>query len=61
MRHVRKYFKIKTIIDIYYTFSYPHLIYGLEFWGHAHTAEPWFYKKSIDNNFKSKTRWNYAV
>jgi len=39
MRYVRKYFKTKTMIDIYYTFFYPHLIYGLEFWGHAGTSE----------------------
>lgn len=35
MRHLRKYVDKKTIIDIYYSFFYPHLIYGLEFWGHA--------------------------
>ena len=23
------------MIDIYYSFVYPHLIYGVEFWGHA--------------------------
>jgi len=39
MRHVREYFKTKTITDIYYTFFYLHLIYGLEFWGHAGTSE----------------------
>jgi len=39
MRLVRKYFKIKTMIDIYYTFFYPHLIYGLKFWGHAGNSE----------------------
>ena len=23
------------MIDLYYTFFYPHIIYGIEFWGHA--------------------------
>jgi hypothetical protein len=39
MRHVRKYFDTKTMTDLYYTFFYPHLIYGLEFWGHAGSLE----------------------
>ena len=25
----------KSMVDLYYTFFYPHLIYGIEFWGHA--------------------------
>lgn len=39
MRHVRRYFDIKTMIDLYYTFFYPHLIYGIEFWGHTSSRE----------------------
>ena len=35
MRSIRPYVDIKTMINIYYTFFYPHLIYGLEFWGHS--------------------------
>ena len=35
MRAVRPYFDQKTMIDLYYAFFYPHLIYGIEFWGHA--------------------------
>jgi len=35
MRYIRRYFDQKTMIDFYYTFFYPHLIYGIEFWGHA--------------------------
>ena len=25
----------KTMANLYYSFTYPHLIYGIEFWGHA--------------------------
>ena len=35
MRAVRPYFDNKTMIDLYYSFFYPHLLYGIEFWGHA--------------------------
>ena len=35
MRALRQYVDQKTIIDIYYLFFYPHLVYGVEFWGHA--------------------------
>ena len=35
MRALRQYVDQKTMIDIYYSFFYPHLIYGVEFWGHA--------------------------
>ena len=33
MRALRQYVDQKTMIDIYYTFFYPHLIYGVDFWG----------------------------
>ena len=39
MRTVRPFLDIKTMIDIYYTFFYPHIIYGIEFWGHASKAD----------------------
>jgi hypothetical protein len=39
MRHVRRFLDDKTMIDIYYTFFYPHLIYGIEFWGHGSTGD----------------------
>ena len=35
MRSIRLYIDIHTMINIYYTFFYPHLIYGVEFYGHA--------------------------
>ena len=35
MRSVRPYLDITTIINIYYTFFIPILIYGVEFYGHA--------------------------
>lgn len=35
MRSVRPYFDVPTMINLYYTFFYPHLIYGIEFYGHA--------------------------
>ena len=35
MRAVRSYLDEKMMVNIYYSFFYPHLIYGLEFWGHA--------------------------
>ena len=35
MRSVRPYFDIPTMINLYYTFFYPHLIYSIEFYGHA--------------------------
>jgi hypothetical protein len=27
------------MVDLYYTSFYPHLIYGIEFWGHASSTE----------------------
>lgn len=35
MRAIRPYLDEKTMVNIYYTFFYPHLIYGIEFWGHS--------------------------
>ena len=35
MRSIRPYLDIPTTVNIYYTFFYPHLIYGVEFCGHA--------------------------
>lgn len=35
MKSIRKYFDQKTMVNIYYTFFYPHLIYCLEIWGHS--------------------------
>ena len=35
MRAIRPYFDQKTMIDLYYSFFYPHMLYGIEFWGHA--------------------------
>ena len=38
-KHVRRYFNEKTMLGLYYTFFYPFLIYGIEFWGHASKTE----------------------
>ena len=35
MRNIRQYLDVKTMVDMYYTFFYPHIIYGIEFWGHG--------------------------
>ena len=35
MRAARPYFDKKTMIDLYYSFFYPHLLYGIGFLGHA--------------------------
>ena len=35
MKAVRPYFDQKTMIELYYAFFYPHILYGIEFWGHA--------------------------
>ena len=35
LRFLRKFLNDKSMVDVYYSFIYPHLIYGLEFWGHA--------------------------
>ena len=35
MRSIRPYLDIPTMINIYYTFFYPNLIYAVEFFGHA--------------------------
>ena len=35
MRRVRPYLDITSMIAIYYTFFYPHLIYGVEIYGNA--------------------------
>ena len=36
---VRPYFDEKTMKDLYYAYFYPHLLYGIEFWGHALGAD----------------------
>jgi hypothetical protein len=35
MRAIRPYLDVKTMVQIYYSFIYPLLLYGIEFWGHA--------------------------
>ena len=35
LRSLRPYLDNANMINLYYTFVYPHLIYGIEFWGHA--------------------------
>ena len=39
MRSVRQYLDVTTMKNLYYTFFYPHIIYGIEFWGHAAQSE----------------------
>ena len=39
MRALRPAIDQKSMVDIYYSFFYPHLIYGLEFWGHASDSQ----------------------
>ena len=39
MRAIAPYLDQKTLIDIYYTFFYPHLLYGLEFRGHGNKTD----------------------
>ena len=39
MRVTRGYLGIKTMIDIYYTYFYPHLLYGIEFWSHGNKTD----------------------
>ena len=35
LRAVRPFLDTKSMVDLYYSFIYPHLIYGIEFWGHS--------------------------
>ena len=35
LRGVRPFLDIKSMVDPYYSFIYPHLIYGIQFWGHS--------------------------
>ena len=39
MRALRPAIDQKSMVDIYYSFFYPHLIYGLEFWCHASDSQ----------------------
>ena len=39
MRAIAPYLDQKAPIDIFYTFFYPHLLYGLEFWGHGNKTD----------------------
>ena len=39
MRAIRHYFDQKTMVDLYYAFFNPHLLYGIEFRGHAADTE----------------------
>ena len=32
---LRKFLNDESVVNVYYSFIYPHLIYGLEFFGHA--------------------------
>ena len=34
-RFLTRFFDEKTMVNLYYSFIYSHLIYGIEFWGHA--------------------------
>ena len=33
MKAVRTYFDQKTMVELYYAFFYPHILYGIKFWG----------------------------
>ena len=35
MRTIRQFLDVPTMTNLYYTFFHPHLIYGIEFWGHT--------------------------
>lgn len=35
MRYAGQYLDRETMINFYYSFFYPHIIYGIEFWGYA--------------------------
>ena len=35
LRHLKKFLDEKTMINVYYTFVYSHILYGLELWRHA--------------------------
>ena len=39
MRAIAPYLGQKALIDIYYTFFYSHLLYGLEFLGHGNKTD----------------------
>ena len=50
MRCARPYLDVKTMISLYYAFFYPHLIYGIEFYGLASTCyldQIYLLKKSV--------------
>ena len=40
MRAVQPYFDEKTMKDLYNAYFYPHLLYGIEFWGRASGTDP---------------------
>lgn len=52
MRALRPTIDQKSMVDIYYCFFYPHLIYGIEFWGHASNTQ----LKSIQSLQKNALR-----
>ena len=35
LRYLKKFLDEKTMINVYYTFVYSHILYGLELWRHA--------------------------
>ena len=35
MKSVRPYFDQKAMVELYCAFFYPHILYGIELWGHA--------------------------
>lgn len=39
MRAILGYFDVQSMIDIYYTLFYPHVLSGIEFWGHGNTTD----------------------
>ena len=47
---LRKFLNDESVVNVYYSFIYPHLIYGLEFLGHASdyaSEQVLIYKKKI--------------
>ena len=67
LKQLTKFLAEKTMINVhvYYTFVYPHLLYGLEFWGAflqgSITPNSSLSKESFASYFKKVSKFNDLI
>ena len=64
MHAIAQYLDRKALIDIGYSFFYPHLLYGLEFWGHGNKTDlkrVLIIQKASRSHTKTKTKFPFVT